>query len=272
MASQARRYIADDELEPDLSWKMFGHEETKLLARELATNTTLKQLDLSGNRFNDDGAVALATAVATNKSLTGLRLYLNGIGDVGLSALADSLMQNESLERFVVQRNGLSSSIVLASFANVLKINRGLKELDLCRNSIDDVGTTILADGLKVNTTLTYLDLSFNIFEDDGATSILNALAGWNTTLTTLKLWGNENISETIRSAIKAFVDANRAGIRFLHAAGELDLSSKEIGNGGAVARDLADNTTVTTLVLNKNKIGQQGCADIADALVKNCF
>jgi hypothetical protein len=36
------------------------------------------------------------------------------------------------------------------------------------------------------------------------------------------------------------------------------------------VATELADNTTVTTLLLNNNRIGHQGCVDIADALIKN--
>jgi hypothetical protein len=36
------------------------------------------------------------------------------------------------------------------------------------------------------------------------------------------------------------------------------------------VAMELAGNTTVTTLVLNNNRIDREGCADIANALIKN--
>jgi Ran GTPase-activating protein (RanGAP) involved in mRNA processing and transport len=89
-----------------------------------------------------------------------------------------------------------------------------------------------------------------------------------------LKLWtSDENVSETISSAIRAFADANKRGFRLLHTIGKLDLSSKHIRDGRAqiIAKDLAVNTTVTTLILNKNRIRHQGCADIADALVKNC-
>jgi NLR family CARD domain-containing protein 3 len=267
-----RIYIHDEVEKLNLDDYGIDAKEAKLLAEELATNRSLEDLSLGGNWFGDDGAVALARAVTTNKSLRVLWLYRNGIGDVGLTALADSLKQNESLETFSVEEVQLGNVAVLTSFANALKINKGLKELNLGDNSIDSEGAAILADALKVNTTLTDLELSDNSIEDEGATSILNALAGWNTTLTTLALWGND-ISETIHSAINTFVDANRVGIRLLHAAGKLDLSSKGVCDGRAtiIAMDLADSTTVTTLILNKNDISHQGCAGIADALVKNC-
>jgi predicted RNA binding protein with dsRBD fold (UPF0201 family) len=77
------------------------------------------------------------------------------------------------------------------------------------------------------------------------------------------------SVSET---TVDDFVRANKAGTRLLRAGPKLDLSSKEIGDGQEerIAMELANNTTVTALVLNKNAIGHQGCMDIADALTKN--
>jgi Leucine Rich repeat len=128
-----------------------------------------------------------------------------------------------------------------------------------------------LGEALKVNMSLTGLDLSNNNVGDEGAAVLLKALMGYNTTLTTLDLYLN-TISRTIWSTIKAFVAANESGTRLLHAGGKLDLSSKRIDNVQAkrVAMELADNTNVTTLLLNQNKIHCQGCLDIAHALNKN--
>jgi NLR family CARD domain-containing protein 3 len=128
-----------------------------------------------------------------------------------------------------------------------------------------------LGEALEVNASLTRLDLSKNNIGDEGASSLLKALTGYNTALTTLDLYLN-NVSHTILSTIKAYVAANESGTRLLHAGGKLDLSSKLIDDVQAkrVATELADNTTVTVLILNKNDIGPQGCADIADGLIKN--
>jgi NLR family CARD domain-containing protein 3 len=129
-----------------------------------------------------------------------------------------------------------------------------------------------LSGALKVNAGLRYLDLRCNNIGDEGAASWLDVLTKCNTKLTKLDLYGNDNISGTIRSAIASFIDANKAGIRQLHAEAELDLSSKDIGEVQAkrIASELLENTAVTMLVLNKNRIGRQGCVDIADALIKN--
>jgi Leucine Rich repeat len=65
-----------------------------------------------------------------------------------------------------------------------------------------------LGEALKVNTSLTKLRLSGSSIGDEGAASLLEALTKCNTTLTELDL-DESDISETISSAIAAFVDTN---------------------------------------------------------------
>jgi Ran GTPase-activating protein (RanGAP) involved in mRNA processing and transport len=72
----ARRYIHDKET-LNLDEKLLDDEEVTLLAKELATNTTLKRLSLGYNRIGDAGAVALAGALASNKTLKELYLREN---------------------------------------------------------------------------------------------------------------------------------------------------------------------------------------------------
>jgi NLR family CARD domain-containing protein 3 len=265
-----RRYILGNEVVLRLSQENIG-VEAKQIGKELATNSTLEGLDLRENRIGNDGADALGDALSVNKSLKRLWLHGNRIGDVGMEALGQALTRNDSLESLDVSHNDFGI-VGLTSLANALKSNKKLRGLSLSGNSIDDQGAEILAGVLVVNTSLTSLHLRRNSIEDAGATSILNALAGCNTTLARLYLEENNNISETIRSAVYAFVDANGAGTRLLHAEARLDLSSKQIGDARAkqIATELAGNTTATMLVLNKNEIGDEGSAAIAKALIQN--
>jgi NLR family CARD domain-containing protein 3 len=129
-----------------------------------------------------------------------------------------------------------------------------------------------LGAALESNTSLIYLSLHFNRIGADGAASLLKALVEGNITLTQLDLWSTGRIQRTVRCAITAFVNANRAGIRLLHAGAELDLSSEGIVSVQAkrVAMELEVNMTVTRLILSKNRIGDKGCMDMANALTKN--
>jgi Ran GTPase-activating protein (RanGAP) involved in mRNA processing and transport len=113
--------------------------------------------------------------------------------------------------------------------------------------------------------------LGSNDIDDEGASVCLGVLTNWNTTLTELPFYNN-NISQTVYSDVVGLIDANKIGIRLLHAGPKLDLSCKDIDDAQAkrVATELADNTTVTAVALNMNEIGRRGCTYIANALTKN--
>jgi Ran GTPase-activating protein (RanGAP) involved in mRNA processing and transport len=236
----------------------------------LVTNKTLKSLDLYANEIGDAGMKALGQALTRNDSLEELNIGLNKFGTAGLTSFASALKVNKGLKKLWLEGNSIGAEGA-AIMAEALKANSSLTSVYLWCNRIGNDGAATLSEALKFNASLTVLGLSDNSIGEGGASSLLKALSGCNTTLTEVYLLDNDDISETIRSAIAAFAKANRHRIRLLHARAELDLSSKSIGAVQAkrVATELADNTTVTTLVLNKNGIGHQGCVDIADALNK---
>jgi Ran GTPase-activating protein (RanGAP) involved in mRNA processing and transport len=206
------RYI-HDETKLDVSYKKIGAEQAKQLAKELATNTTLKSLALHANCIGDDGAAAIAIALQASTSLEALNLGYNGICDVGMTAIAQTLTLNNSLKELRLGGNMIGTS-GLRSLAFALKVNTGLTTLSIFNCSIDDKGAAILADVLKSNTTLATLYLFINKIGDVGAQAILDILVEYNTTLTNLDLDGNANISPTLFSAIKRMVAANKAGTR----------------------------------------------------------
>jgi Ran GTPase-activating protein (RanGAP) involved in mRNA processing and transport len=161
------------------------------------------------------------------------------------------------------------------SLGHALQDNASLSFLDLGGNDIGDGGAAALGEVLKVNTSLTSRNLQSNGIGDEGVSSILKVLTECNTTLTELVVW-DDDISEAVKFAADAFVNANRDGMRLLHATGNLDLTSRlaidgnSNGHATRVAMELEDNRTVTALVLNKNRLGDEGSTHIAKALIKN--
>jgi Ran GTPase-activating protein (RanGAP) involved in mRNA processing and transport len=158
-----------------------------------------------------------------------------------------------------------------AILANALTSNTSLTELSLSVNYIGNEGTAVLGEALATNATSLIPDLLGNRTGDEGAPLLLKALTECNSALSDLSLW-DTLVSGTVYSAIAALTRANRDGIRLLHAGMGLDLSPKQINCAKAkqIALEIADNAAVTTLLLNRNTIGHQGCTYIAEALVEN--
>jgi Leucine Rich repeat len=240
-------YIPGDVKDMAFVWKQIGDIKAKQIARELATNTSLRELDLSYNYIGGGGAVGLADALAKNKTLKSLDLYDNGIGDdggggAGMEALGRALARNHSLVELDVGSNVLFPSYVrvwsgdagLASFVAGLKVNKGLKSLALRKNSVPDQGAWLVADALKVNSSLTKLDLSENNIGGEGAVALGEALRD-NTTLR------------------------------------RLDLSGNYICDKGAVAlgEALKVNMTLRRLDLRRNHVGDEGASSWLDVLTE---
>jgi Leucine Rich repeat len=123
-----RRFIPEGAERLNLRWEGIGPEEAKLLAEELATNTTLKELSLDCNKIGNDGAIALADALTTNKSLEKLGLYRNEIGDGGTIALADALATNKTLEELTLWGNDIGNA-GMEALGRALMQNDSLEEL-----------------------------------------------------------------------------------------------------------------------------------------------
>jgi NLR family CARD domain-containing protein 3 len=241
----------------------------KALAQALRRNNSLTELGLVRNKFGTEGLTSLAKALKKNRGLKDLDLRCNTIGDEGTAILADGLKINGTLASLNLSGNWIGCRGAVA-LSEALNCNTTLKTLNLCQNFIRDVGAAAFADMLRRNTVLTTLVLTLNRgITDEGATLILNALAECNATLTELDLNYNYYISPTTHSAIKEIVDGNWVGMRFRHADAEMDLSSElcyHPGRAKYVAKELADNPTVTTLLLSRNYLGDEASSVVAAA------
>jgi Ran GTPase-activating protein (RanGAP) involved in mRNA processing and transport len=116
------------------------------------------------------------------------------------------------------------------------------------------------------------LELRANSISDVGALSFVDVLTEYNSTLTALCLSENDEVTLVFYDAFRPIMNANMNGIRVLHTQEEFDLSSKEIAyhNTMQIGKDLAKNTVLKVLLLQKNFIDDIGAVHIAEALMRN--
>jgi Ran GTPase-activating protein (RanGAP) involved in mRNA processing and transport len=145
--------------------------------------------------------------------------------------------------------------------AEVLKVNKSIKNLFLGINNIGDIGAQFLSEALKINRTLTDLDLWSNNIGAKGAKSLSEALK-INDTLAELNIWGN-NIGDEGAKALAEAIKVNKGLTR-------IDLGTNNISDEGAraLAEAIKVNKSVTVLYLYGNKISDEGQGFLAKAVV----
>ena len=153
------------------------------LADALQHNHALRRLGLRENEVGVSlvrgelmGAGAqLAKALATNRTLTDLDLWGNRVGDDGAGLVLGALETNQTLMRLNLRWNAFGAGAV-HGVENVLRRNHTLTELDLWGNELGDEGAAAVAAGLKSNRTLISLNMRGNKVGDKGARALLSAM------------------------------------------------------------------------------------------------
>jgi hypothetical protein len=137
---------------------------------------------------------------------------MNQIGDEGVAELAGALQQkpNPPLTNLSLFGAGISSAGV-AVLANSLKTNSTLYQLDLSGNSCGNEGTAALAEAIETNqqSGLGVLLLSEAHVCDEGAQALSKAIEA-NPNLTTVDVYGNDDVSPEVLAAIGTAVKANQ--------------------------------------------------------------
>lgn len=170
----------------------------------------------------------------------------------------------------------------ISSLVNALEKNTILRTLDLSNNYFDSVVIDYIVKILEKNTTLTKLNLGNNFFEENDIDKIVKALQ-YNDNLISVSIDGGvEGISDML---------INNSVLTEL----KLKQSNKNIRTGGLGCRELIDNTrlmelrlsrknkyfqgignalaintTLTSLSLKSNDIGEAECRILAKALDNN--
>ncbi|MES2676856.1 MAG: hypothetical protein V4612_00880 [Pseudomonadota bacterium] len=300
-----------------------------------ANNKTLISLNLWHNAIDNNEAIALAKALETNKTLTSLSLAFSEIGDKGAMAFAKALETNETLTSLILGFSKIGDEGARA-VAKALETNKTLTSLSLEHNQIGDEGAQALAEALKTNTTITNLYLDKNHITDEGFIKILVAVVenleshikisfsdplhqevfdklmrikaenlialehqdphklSSDQVVLIFNQIKAERLEVEISSRIKVITHDGVCRLRAYHLLDpygykkvlkniakilqpnttltSLDLTRNEIGNEEVIAfvETLKTNTVLTQLWLSENKIGDEGVIALADALETN--
>jgi len=158
-----------------------------LIAKELATNTTVEWLIISGS-FGPESGKALGAALEKNATLKRLQLFGCSLGDVGGAAIGEALQKNATL-----------------------------LQLHLSRCYLGDVGGAAIGEALQKNTTLLELHLNHCDLEAAAFRQELGAALSTNVTLEALSLVDNKQLGEATGTAILWALKENKEpALRFL--------------------------------------------------------
>ena len=241
----------------DLSSCDIGHAGAQHLAQALCVNTSVKILKLSYNPLGDEGAKALAeilgrngteSSETVNTTLEHVDLSWCSIEPIGAQHLAQALRVNTSVKTLNLSCNPLVGYEGAKALAQMLGgngvescgiVNTTLEYVVLSDYNIGPVGAQHLAQALRVNTSVKTLDLSHNLLGDEGAKALAEILGG-----------NGAESSGTANTTLK-----------------HINLSFCSIGPVGAqhLAQALRVNTSVKTLKLSGNHLGDEGAKALAD-------
>ena len=218
-------------------------------------NTSVKTLKLFNNPLGDEGAKAFAEMLGgngaessgtVNTTLEHVDLSNCSIGPVGAHHLAQALCVNTSVKTLKLSHNPLGDEgtkvlVEMLGAESSGTVNTTLEHVDLSNCSIGPVGAHHLAQALCVNTSVKTLKLSHNPLGDEGTKVLVEML-------------GAES-SGTVNTTLE-----------------HIDLSYCSIQPVGAqhLAQAVQVNTSVNTLNLRDNPLGDEGAKALAEMLGGN--
>ena len=122
------------------------------LAEVLITNEHLERLFIYSANTLDNGIQHLAHALRDNKGLRGLNQIFYRLTSQSVKSLAEALATNTQLEALDISyNNNLSYDGIKYIIINALRVNQGLKKLNLTAYHLTSQSIEYLATGLKNN-------------------------------------------------------------------------------------------------------------------------
>ena len=175
------------------------------LATMLATNRTIQELNLSAyGRISDHGMEQLSAGLRANESVTRLTLHCH-ITDTGAQHLATMLAVNVTLQKLDLSSTSITDNVV-SHLSRALQHNSSVTHLNLSYNeSITNTGAVALGEMLRVNKSLRELNLCGTSVGEEGATALMEGLQH-NQVLNELRLpWGLKEYCEkhTLYGSVK---------------------------------------------------------------------
>ncbi|CAE7280729.1 NLRC3, partial [Symbiodinium necroappetens] len=260
-----------------------GVEGCKAIAEALKTNSTLISISLESNDIGVEGCKAICEALKTNSTLASIKLGYNNIGDEGAQAISEALKTNSTLISISLESNRIGVKGGKA-ICEALKFNSTLTSINLKGNRIGKGAVKAICEVLKTNSTLTSINLAVCYIGDEGAEAIAETLKS-NSTLTSISLQGNDISDEVLAEIEKRcphrLVDSRAAEapeavkawtgrVRIEVLAEQLNVHCNpskltfhcighDVRKVEAICKALKTNSTVTSIDLFNNDIGNEG-------------
>jgi Ran GTPase-activating protein (RanGAP) involved in mRNA processing and transport len=243
------------------------------------TSLDMSKNDIGGYKSGNAAMGALAVALKANAVLQELNLASNDIVGEEAKILADGLSTNGALVKLDVSDNdmfGKADKTGITAWADVLKVNSSLTQLNLAKNKLTAKDTMIIAPAISANGALEKLNLSDNSISGVTGEPGVHALADMlrkNSTLKELNVSKNEldaECAQILSPAISA------------HGALEtLNISHNSIFANGqslevraeaatALAEALKANSTITNFNISSNYMRAEQAQIIAPAIGAN--
>ena len=137
---------------------------TELLSTGLLVNRSVTRLKLHC-RVTDTGVQHLGRMLVVNATLRKLDLSHASITDNGVSHLSRALQHNSSVTHLDLSYNKSITNTGAVALGEMLRVNKSLRELNLCGTSVEEVGATALMEGLQHNQVLNELWLPWELKE-----------------------------------------------------------------------------------------------------------
>ena len=136
----------------------------EILSAGLQANISVTKLTLHCH-ITDTGAQHVAAMLAANVTLQELDLSHASITDNGVSHLSWALQHNSSVTHLNLSFNWSITNTGAVALGEMLRVNKSLRELNLCGTSVGKEGTTALMEGEQHNQMLNKLWLPWEFKE-----------------------------------------------------------------------------------------------------------
>ena len=201
-----------------------AEHRASLISSCLAEDKHVKEIVLTKLELTAKGACKLAKAIAHNDVLENLDISRNIIGDDGIYTISASLYNTDSFDKvnktltlFNVSDNNITSEGA-KYLAKALESNESLKTLNISHNNISDEGVVAILTSCSC---LLSVNLSNNCITRNGAGQITKALQ-FNRCLTDVNLYENSltnqvSFHETILDAMEDNITITKLTLPWLH-------------------------------------------------------
>ncbi len=234
----------------DVRLNAIGDDGATAIANGIGVHTTLRVLNVSSTEMTPNGCASLLSSLSKNDSLVELDLGFNDMDDTSCTVLAEALAANCPLRKLRLRSCAIREYGARSIF-RALKKNAKLYFLDISGNPVKDESLGVFSDILRCNRTLRELYIENCQIGPEGCGALSRALKS-NTCLRHVDLSLNPQVAD---SGLEALSE----GLKYNSSLQTLCVNMCNVGNMGfsGLLDALHYNTTITTIKLCYNKIGQ---------------